>query len=158
MAPAKKPRSSRIAISLRSRSGPGAQLVSWLECVRQVSQRFLDSAAPSGVYGGLLVGLDGIVVLLCPLEVACDHAPVRFDGGRRIDQRVGSPGMQLTVQRWRGQLGCHFPEQLVAESPAVGPASFEHPRPHQFGDDAVDVFGVASDHRAKQAGDHRRAR
>src|SRR6202045_4004837 len=38
----------------------------------------------------------------------------------------------------------------MAKPPAVGPASLEHTRPHEFGDDVVDVFGVVSDHRAQQ--------
>ena len=38
----------------------------------------------------------------------------------------------------------------MAKPPAVGPAALEHTRPHEFGDDVVDVFGVVSDHRAQQ--------
>ena len=37
----------------------------------------------------------------------------------------------------------------MTKSPAVGPV-VRAPRPHEFGDDVVDVFGVASDHGAKQ--------
>ncbi len=67
-----------MAISLgpaRSRGAAGYLI----ECVREARQRFVYCAAPPGVYGGLLVGLDGLVVLLCLLEVACDHPPVRLD-------------------------------------------------------------------------------
>ena len=79
-----------------------------------------------------------------------DHTPIRLDGACCVNQRAGSAGVQITAQRWRGQLDRHLSEQLMAESPAVGAAPFQHPRADEFGDDVVDVFGVASDHAAKQ--------
>src|SRR5271155_1300873 len=67
------------AVSRRARGAAGELA----ECRREASQRFVESAAPPGVDGGLLVGGDGLVVVSRFLEVPCDDTPVRFRGVRR---------------------------------------------------------------------------
>ena len=76
-----------------------------VECLGQARGRLVYSAAASGVDRGLLVGLDGSLVMPCVLEMACYHTPVGLDEGRRVDQRVGSARVQVTTEGWRGQLG-----------------------------------------------------
>ena len=114
------------------------------------SERLLECAALPRVHRCLLVSRDGIVEPLRVFEMACDHAPLGLDRRRRVDQRVGSASVQLVAQAGGRELGRHLAEQLMAESPTVSTASFEHPCAHEFDDDVVDVFGVVSDHGAKQ--------
>ena len=77
--------------------GPRGTAGELAECFRQASQRFVYSAAPPGIHRGFLIGLHGIGVSPCVLEVGCDHTPVWFDDGRRVDERVGRARVQDTA-------------------------------------------------------------
>ena len=76
-----QPNGDLPAVSYRARGAAGELA----ECRREASQRFVESAAPPGVDGGLLVGGDGLVVVSRFLEVPCDDTPVRFRGVRRVN-------------------------------------------------------------------------